>query len=332
MFSLVILLCCAGALVSSAPQKTFYNVEDAHSHFEDFVQTYNKEYTNEAEKQARFEIFKNNLENINMKNKMSQSAVFGITQFSDLTQEEFTQTFTGCVMPGGETTCSRTSLASNATGVAAPENFDWRNQNKVTSVKNQQQCGSCWAFSTAGTIEGQYAMKHNQLVDLSPQQLVDCSRSNHGCHGGWMSAAILDTAEFGGLMSWQSYPYMASQGMCRANAGQITAQVTGCRNFAVASEEDLKQTLAQVGPLSIALAASSWNHYTGGIYDASMCDQNIDHAVLLVGYGTENGKPYWTIKNSWGSQWGESGYIRISRNQNTCNLMGSGQFVTANVQ
>ncbi|KAL0895151.1 hypothetical protein ABMA27_013602 [Loxostege sticticalis] len=333
MFSLVFLLCCVGALVSSAPQKPFYNIEDAVSLFEDFIKTYNKEYTSEVEKQARYEIFKNNLEDINERNQNSKSAVFGINQFADLTQEEFSQKYTlrhSRRNIRSETKCS--PHVYNGTSVGAPDSFDWRDQNKVTPVKDQLECKSCWAFSTAGTVEGQYAMKYNQLVDLSPQQLVDCGKTTGGCNGGWMSNAILDTIGFGGMMSLQDYPYQGSQSACQADASRIAARVTDCREFYFQSEDELKETLATVGPLSIAVSASQWHKYHGGVFTAGECDQTIDHGVLLVGYGTEdNGQAYWIIKNSWGSSFGEEGYIKISRNENTCNLMG-GQFVTAVVQ
>ncbi|KAL0895152.1 hypothetical protein ABMA27_013603 [Loxostege sticticalis] len=334
MFSLVFLLCCVGALVSSAPQKSLYNIEDAASLFEDFVKTYNKEYTSEAEKQARFEIFKNNLKDINKKNQSSQSAVFGINQFADLTQEEFSQKYTLRSFGNIKSEAKCSYAVYNGTRVGAPESFDWRDQNKVTPVKNQQHCGSCWAFSTVGTVEGQYAMKYNQLVDLSPQQLVDCGQTTHGCDGGFMSNALLDTIQFGGIMSLQDYPYQASQSACQADASRIAARVSDCREFYFQSEDELKETLATVGPISILVAATQWMTYHGGLVDASHCDQKLDHAVLLVGYGTADdgtGRPYWTIKNSWGTEWGDEGYIKITRNENTCNLMG-GQFVTAVVQ
>ncbi|XP_063839072.1 uncharacterized protein LOC135088119 [Ostrinia nubilalis] len=303
MFPLVVLLCCVGALVSSAPQKVFYSVNEAPSYFEEFMQTYNKVYSSEAEKQARFEIFKKNLEKLNEQNQVDD-AVF-------------------------EVRCQYWR-SNNASRVSAPESHDWRALNKVTPVKSQMTCGSCWAFSAVGAVESQYAIVHNQLLDLSEQQVVDCTQSTFGCQGGWMSNALDELANTGGIMGEQDYSYQNSQGYCKYDASRAVVRVTSCRQFDFRSEEELKETLASVGPLSIAVAVDSWQNYHGGLLE--MCPQaQVNHAVLLVGYGSEGGRPYWIIKNSWGLGWGESGYIRIKRNVNACNLMG-GQFVTATVQ
>ncbi|XP_028167653.1 thiol protease aleurain-like [Ostrinia furnacalis] len=307
MFPLVVLLCCLGALVSSAPQKVFYSVNEAPSYFEDFMQTYNKVYSSEAEKQTRFEIFKKNLEMINEQNQIDD-AVFGINEFTDLTTEEFISHYTGYGNVGEEIRCQ---LVNNASRVSAPESHDWRALNKVTPSKPQSSCGSCWAFSAVGAVESQYAMVHSQLVDLSEQQV--------------------DLANTGGIMGEQDYSYQNAQGPCRYDASRAVVKVTGCRQFRLQSEEELKEILASVGPISIAVSIDgTWQKYRGGI--KKVCPQGpLNHAVLLVGYGSEGGRPFWIIKNSWGTGWGESGFIRIKRNVNACNLMG-GQFVTATVQ
>ncbi|XP_063839071.1 uncharacterized protein LOC135088118 [Ostrinia nubilalis] len=317
MFPLVVLLCCLGALVSSAPQKVFYSVNEAPSYFEDFMQTYNKVYSSEAEKQARFEIFKKNLEKLNEQNQMDD-AVFGINEFTDLTPEEFLTYYTGYVNVGAEYAC-RLERFDNASRVSAPESHDWRALNKVTPVKNQMTCGSCWAFSAVGAVESQHAIVHNQLLDLSEQQILDCTKKSLG-----------ELANTGGIMREQDYSYQNAQGFCKYDASRAVTRVTTCRQFHFMSEEELKETLASVGPISIAVAAdNNWQNYRGGILE--MCSQSVNHAVLLVGYGSEGGRPFWIIKNSWGTGWGESGFIRIKRNVNACNLMG-GQFVTATVQ
>uniref|UniRef100_A0A668V3W4 Cathepsin L.1 n=1 Tax=Oreochromis aureus TaxID=47969 RepID=A0A668V3W4_OREAU len=189
----------------------------------------------------------------------------------------------------------------------------------VTKVKDQQQCGSCWAFSATGALEGQHFKKTGNLVSLSEQQLVDCTRKyfNHGCDGGWMIPAFKYIKDNGGIQTEESYTYEAGEGQCHYNANFVGAQ---CSGYATVKqdEEALKQAVAAIGPISIAVDASheSFQLYQSGVAIDSRCSNNhFSHAMLIVGYGAENGHDYWLVKNSWGLDWGEEGYIKMVRNK-----------------
>ncbi|XP_060810588.1 uncharacterized protein LOC106143625 [Amyelois transitella] len=243
----------------------------------------------------------------------------GITKFSDLTQEEYTQRYS-CLGPKStEIRCQRGTVFLSNTSSSYGESFDWRSRNAVTSVKNQGMCNSCYAFSTIGNLEGQVAIKYNKLLDFSVQQLIDCDQTCMGCNNGWMSNAGMYLVNAGGAMLHSTYPYTGRRGQCRFDRSQVVARVTGCRQFPYLQEDQLKTLLETTGPISIAVDSKNFRQYRGGIF--YQCGQQIDHAVLLVGYGVENGVPYWTIKNTAGAEFGEAGYIRILRGQNACGII-----------
>ncbi|XP_044231460.1 procathepsin L-like [Thunnus albacares] len=211
-------------------------------------------------------------------------------------------------------------------GADLPDFVDWRDKGYVTEVKNQKNCGSCWAFSATGSLEGQIFNKTGKLVSLSEQQLVDCSRDygNMGCSGGWMHDAFRYIKENGGLDTEDSYPYEAKDGKCRYDPAKIGANCTGYVNVKSNDEDALRDAVATIGPVSVAIDASqtSFQLYKSGVYDEPHCQSSaLNHAVLAVGYGTENGLDYWLVKNSWGLEWGDKGYIKMSRNkQNQCGM------------
>ncbi|CAH2104174.1 unnamed protein product [Euphydryas editha] len=310
----IILIFLLSAGIASAKYILKYSVEDAPAHFEDFIQTYNKEY-DDTEKTVRYEIFLKNLEKINKFNEKSNHTEFGITQFADLTPEEFVQRHTGYKSGLFDDYCTY-NAELELEPINAPDEFDWRSHGVVSPVKNQQQCGSCWAFSTTGNVESAYAIKNGQLLSLSEQQLIDCDKKSFGCNGGLPVYAI-KYLEKNGAMTEDSYPYEARDGQCRFDSQSAQVQVVGCTSVQ-ASEDQLPEKLAQIGPLSIALDGESVQLYKGGIMSGDFCQgRQISHAVLLVGYGTgEDGTPYWLIKNSWGENWGENGYFRIQRGVN----------------
>jgi len=290
---------------------------------------FNKVYTTAAEESARFENFKLSLDRINARNsRRSSSAIFGLTKFSDLSAEEFTSTYLGY---------SRKDRVEVPTGelpkVEVPQTFDWRTLNKVTPVKNQEQCGSCWAFSVVENVESIYCVKNNldctNLPPLSPQEVVDCDTVDQGCNGGDPPTAYQYIISAGGLEDDSDYPYTGQDGTCNFQANLVKVTISSWKYATQTSDESAMQTaLVGWGPLSICVDAEPWQDYTGGIMMASDCDTQLDHCVQLVGYDMTNATPFWSVRNSWGADWGENGYIRLQYGQDTC---GCADEVTSSV-
>ena len=206
-----------------------------------------------------------------------------------------------------------------------PEKVDWRDKGWVTPVKNQGDCGSCWAFSVTGTIEGAYAKANGKLISLSEQQMVNCDPIDHGCNGGSMNVAYDYIIRAGGLDSEESYPYTAKDpAECKFSLENVTATISGYKEIKWGSETELLKAVAEVGPISVGMNAGfpGFQDYHSGVVTPDHCPPTlIDHGVLAVGYGHEKhffrkGQDYWLIKNSWGSSWGMDGYFKIIRNDN----------------
>ncbi|CAF0775160.1 unnamed protein product [Adineta steineri] len=216
----------------------------------------------------------------------------------------------------------RQVLVSNSTA-SLPDSVDWRNQNVVEAVKDQGACGSCWAFSAAGAIESAYAIKTGTLLSLSEQQLVDCSGGDgeYGCIGDFTDDAFVYVINAGGIETESSYSYKAADQTCMFNATDIAVKVCDFVELASGDEAALQQAVATIGPISVSIDAShsSFHLYESGVYNEPTCLKtllDLDHAVLLIGYGTEGDDDYWLVKNSWGTSWGEQGYMKMTRNQN----------------
>jgi len=265
-------------------------------------------YASKQEHDIRFEIFKDNMEKIEAHNQKNISWRMALNQFADMTPSEFKK-YTSCLMDGKPTT---TELLTPLPGETVPDAVDWVAKGDVTPVKNQGACGSCWAFSTTGSIESRSAIAGGGLISLSEQQLVDCSKENNGCSGGLMDYAFEFVIENGGLCTEEDYAYTGRDGTCKTSCTEhdpITSYVD-----VEASTEALEQAIA-VGPVSIAIEADQYTFqfYNSGVFTAA-CGTRLDHGVLAVGYGTMNGQDYWRVKNSWGSSWGDKGYIYLCRN------------------
>lgn len=199
---------------------------------------------------------------------------------------------------------------------SVPDSIDWREYNIVTPVKNQGNCGSCWTFSATGAMEGAWAKKTGQLISLSEQQLVDCVSSEEGCQGGNMEDAF-EYAIVNPLCTETEDPYEAKNDKCKDCESYI--KFSSCIKIPKNNQLALKEVVAEYGPISIAIQAdkSVFKDYKSGIISDDSCGTDLDHGVLIVGYGTENSTKYWIVKNSWGKSWGENGYVRILRSEST---------------
>jgi len=269
-------------------------------------------YNTKAEHDKRFQIFKENMEKIKEHNKGGHSWTMGITQFSDMTPQEFKE-YIAC--GSFKHKLSKTVHEAPADwGKNATSSIDWVAKGAVTPVKNQGSCGSCWAFSTTGAIEGRFFVSKGQLNSLSEQDLVDCSKQNSGCGGGLMDFAFSFVEGNNGLCSETDYPYVAyAHWRCEEDSCSKEDPITSYVD--VTATTSALEAACNDGPVAIAIEAdqSAFQQYSGGVMSGS-CGASLDHGVLLVGYGTDGGSDFWKVKNSWGADWGESGYIRLCRN------------------
>lgn len=294
--------------------------DDEWEHFAHFRQRFGKVYATFEEVDTRFHIFRTNVRDIIYHNMdRTQNFTKGINQFTDLTADEFRAQYVSGLAPVGSYGCK--SFASSASG--APSSVDWRAKGAVTSVKDQGQCGSCWTFSSTGAIEGAWAIATGKLVDFSEQQLVDCatgtSYGSHGCNGGQMEGAFKYVIEHGQCTA-SSYPYTSgvttTGGACQSCV--TVAHLSSCSDVKPKDQVSLKAAVAHQ-PVAVAIEADAkiFQSYAGGVLTSTTCGTNLNHGVLVVGYGTDNGQDYWLVKNSWGVTWGDKGYVKIARSSST---------------
>jgi C1A family cysteine protease len=292
--------------------------------FEKFIQKYNKHYDSLEEFMERFEIFKNHLFSLKAKNDLATHHTIGITKFSDLTDEEFRKKYCGLKF----TKSNKISLKKYQLkkDLKLPESFDWvLDKNVLGEPKNQYSCGSCWAFSVVGHLEALYYIKYGIHKTFSEQQLVDCDSYDDGCDGGEFLPAYKWIKENEGLESEDDYPYSAKEQTCSQTQSKNIVKIIDYQLLETTDEEIIKQYLYEVGPLAIGVNAYPLNWYAYGVIDwgnDNCAHDDINHAVILVGYGHDNeeGLDYWRIRNSWGADWGEKGYFRLSRGKGTCGV------------
>lgn len=278
----------------------------------------------------RMTVFAENLESIIEHNKQEDKTYTkGLNKYSDLTNEEFIDYFKLDKTRRAEQHCSATKGPhKDMSQVDIPAAWDWREHKGVTPVKNQGSCGSCWTFSTVGALEAHMLLKYKEFTPLSEQQLVDCASDfdNHGCEGGLPSHAFeYIYLQPRGISTETAYPYMAKDEVCKVNPLTYVLDVPGgAVNITEGDEVALAEAIAMKGPVSVAFeVVDGFRDYKTGVYKSKTCKngtQNVNHAVLAVGYGTEKGVPYWIVKNSWGVDWGDKGYFKIEKGVNMCGI------------
>jgi len=307
---------CLVALLAVAAMA--YTEKEYRAAFLKFIKDNKKHYA-QADFAAKYTTFKANMDFVRTWNADAEHHRVAINKFADLTATEFSalylgtrQTVTGWTVEQG-------------TPNAAPTSVDWRTKGAVTGVKNQEQCGSCWAFSAVGSTEGAHFLADTKLVSLSEQNLVDCSdaEGNQGCNGGLMTQAFDYIIKNKGIDTEASYTYTAQNGNCKFNAANVGATLKSYTNVKTGSETDLMAKIV-LGPTSVAIDAShsSFQLYSSGVYYEAQCSATaLDHGVLAVGYDADGTKEYYIVKNSWGTDWGMAGYIEMSRNRdNNCGI------------
>lgn len=289
---------------------------DALQAFAEYRVILGKNYTNNAEKLAARKEFMSQFALVQSENSKNSNFKLSLNKFSDWPKERLKRLF-GFInisyRDGGEEFDDNPTVA---------DELDWSagDTNVLPPVKDQGSCGSCWAFTVQSTIESHLKINHKDLVALSEQNLVSCDTTNSGCNGGNMNKAYNWIKENGGVCSAHSYPYSAKDESCSLPCdGGYIAKINGYQY--ISSEASLKRAL-NVGPVAAGVQSSSdiFQAYSEGIIDHSACGTDVDHAVTVVGYGTENGVDYWKIRNSWGPDWGEDGYFRIKRGENICGI------------
>nr|QBH22539.1 papain-family protein [Oldenlandia affinis] len=296
--------------------------------FARFAHRYGKSYSTVEEIKMRFEIFRENVRMIKSHNRKGLSYTMGVNEFADMTWEEFRKHRLGAAQ-----NCSATSKGNLKLGNdVIPEEQDWRESGIVSPVKDQGHCGSCWTFSTTGALEAAYAQAFGKGISLSEQQLVDCAGAfnNFGCNGGLPSQAFEYIKFNGGLDTEEAYPYTGKNGLCKFSSQNIGVRVIDSVNITLGAEDELKYAVGTVRPVSVAFeVVKGFRFYKEGVYTSTTCGNtpmDVNHAVLAVGYGIEDGIPYWLIKNSWGPDWGENGYFKMELGKNMCGVATCASF------
>ncbi|KAK3432979.1 hypothetical protein EUGRSUZ_D00497 [Eucalyptus grandis] len=306
---------------------------------EEWMAIHGRVYKDAVEKAKRYEIFKENVKRINaFNNGKDVGYKMAVNKFADLTNEEFRASYTGYkrrptrVLSSGE---KKPFKYANFTAI--PAALDWRTKKAVTPVKDQGNCGSCWAFSAVAAMEGITMIRKGKLVPLSVQELVDCDDNDEGCGGGLVDCVFKFIVSNGGLTTEANYPCQGNKGTCNtAKAATPAASITGYQDVPANNEKALLQAVANQ-PVSVAIEGGGFDFqfYSSGVFTGS-CGTDIDHAVTAVGYGKTSGSggtKYWLMKNSWGTGWGESGYMRIQKDVSSkaglCGLATEASYPTA---
>jgi C1A family cysteine protease len=318
-------------LMSSSESEKALGILQSPLSFKKFIKNHDRDYESNDEYRERYKIFKSNMKKVQFLRETERgTGAYGATQFADLTPEEFKQKHLGLdtSLKSGGNVGDALLPPADIPNVILPPEFDWRHYNVVTPVKNQGSCGSCWAFSVTGNVEGQWAIRRGKLLELSEQELVDCDDLDNGCNGGLPENAYKAIQELGGLESEDDYVYDGIDEKCHFNKSLVIATVTGAVEISK-NETEMAQWLMKNGPVSIGINANAMQFYMGGISHPwkFLCSKsNLDHGVLIVGFGIHHypvfkkTMPFWIVKNSWGPEWGEQGYYRVFRGDGTCGV------------
>jgi len=305
--------------------------------FEEFIKAHNKKYDKDQnELQRRHDIFRHNFRFIHSKNRQGLTYRLDVNKLTDRTEDELGALRGKLYTKGYNGGQPFPYTALDIEKADLPESMDWRLYGAVTPVKDQSVCGSCWSFGTIGAVEGANFLKTKQLVRLSQQALIDCSWGfgNNGCDGGEDFRSYQWMMKHGGVPSADSYgPYLGIDGYCHADNATKAVKITGYVNVTSGDEDALKLAIFKHGPISVAIDAShkTFSFYANGVYYEPKCgnkEDALDHAVLAVGYGTLGGEPYWLVKNSWSTYWGNDGYVLMSQKENNCGVATSPTYVT----
>ncbi|KAK8803464.1 hypothetical protein WA158_001158 [Blastocystis sp. Blastoise] len=289
--------------------------------FGNYQSLFNKKYSG-LELQYRLQVFSKNLDFINNENKKNHTYLLGFTSLTDLTNEEYQQSkLCGCAAPKPNEYLRKTQATSIHRSL--PESIDWREKGAVNPIRDQGDCGSCWAFAAVASIEGAHFQSTGELLSLSPQQLVDCDPSSYGCESGLVEYAFRYIISNKGICSEEDYPYTAVTGTCNDKKCKPATSISSFSIVPRWSGESMLTAISErVVSLGIASRSDVFQHYSSGILDSEDCGTNISHYVAAVGYGEENGKKYFIIRNTYGENWGEKGYIRLAYTEEGMGMCG----------
>lgn len=323
------------------------NREGVSEMFKEFVEVHNRTYVNDPEEYGRrLNIFKKSLARhakLNAREKeLKGTAVYGVNQFSDWTPQEFREflrrgsrtdldlQLTNTLQNTVEECLKHTCVSFKLNASATPKRQDWNKKGKVTAVKNQGECGSCWAFTATECIETQWAIANNPLTKLSVQEFISCSTNNKGCKGGnTFQAFVWLQGQNYTLAPDSEFPYEDRETTCKTNLlKEKGAKIScGCLLFNKTEDPNMKQLVGLHGPLAVNVDATMWHDYLGGIIQHHCTDTDINHAVQITGYDFNEHISYWIVRNSWGSSFGDNGYLYIKMGDNLCGVADSPTFV-----
>ncbi|KAM9293916.1 cathepsin K-like [Gastrophryne carolinensis] len=310
-------------------QASYFWDDTLDAEWKQWKRTYQKQYNGKLEEFKRRLIWEKNHKLITAHNEEYLQGMhtfeMAMNRLGDMTSEEVVKKMTGLKVPHRNRVRNITDTDDdNDRSIALPDVIDYRKKGYVTPVRNQGECGSCWAFSSAGALEGQLKKTTGKLVVLSPQNLVDCVKKSSRCDGGFMTYAFEYVKDNKGIDSEAAYPYVGYEETCNYTVAGRAAKCKNYKEVPEGSEKALKKAVGTIGPVSVGIDASlsSFQFYSKGVYYDPDCNaDDINHAVLAVGYGALKKDKHWIIKNSWGEDWGNKGYILMAREKaNACGI------------